>query len=576
VGLNPGTVSMAAHNGNITLGQAYLVAASQGNVSLLADQSIQIGRLMMSDANVTDLPTVNTPVRSSELSDETKLLANDLAYFNNHANSLLHANDFQTSLIVTKSGDVSGYDSGTPGLIYLPKATQIVAGQDVTRLNIALQNNRSSDISVIAAGRDVNTKNVVIAGPGELLVQAGRNVDLVYNDVSSIQATGSTGTSNGDFEFTPAYRANTLLPTTGSSISLLAGVGSGGKVQDYIDRYIAPAGAGPEVIEDDASALATYKEKTAAYLLAFMKKLTGNDSLTQSQAYTQFNDQSTAIKTVFVNRHLTTELINSAQNFAKTDSHQRGYDAIDTLYPTKYAGDILLFNSKISTNSGGSIDLIAPGGLINVGVPGQGGDDIGIITEKGGEIRAIADGDFSVNQSKVITQFGSDIAIWSTNGTIDAGRGSKTATSVPERIVQTDVYGNTRVEVRGVASGSGIRAQTYDPDGPSGPEKAPTQGNVYLTAPVVDAGEAGIQGIIQIVSPVVLNAGNIQAGSGSTGIPVAATTAIAGIGTTTNPDSVNAASQAVAQNVANSAASSALVKPVLPSIISVDVIGFGR
>jgi filamentous hemagglutinin len=575
--LNPGTVSMAAHNGSITLDKAYLVPASQGNVSLLADKSIRIDRLMMSDANLTDLPTVNTPMRSSDFNDDTtKLLANDLPYFNNHANSLLHANDLQSAFIVTKSGDISSYDSLVPGLIYLPKATQILAGQDVTRLNIALQNNRSSDISVIAAGRDVNTKNVVIAGPGELLVQAGRNVDLVYNDVSTIQAVGSTGTSNGDFEFTPAYRANTLLPTTGSSISLLAGVGAGGKVQDYIDRYIAPAGAGPEVIEDDASALATYKEKTAAYLLAFMKKLTGNNDLTQAQAYTQFNAQSTAIKTVFVNRHLTTELINSAQNFAKTDSHQRGYDALDTLYPTKYAGDILLFNSKISTNSGGSIDLIAPGGLINVGVPGQGGDDIGIITEKGGEIRAIADGDFSVNQSKVITQFGSDIAIWSTNGTIDAGRGSKTATSVPERIVQTDVYGNTRVEVRGVASGSGIRAQTYDPDGPNGPENAPTQGNVYLTAPIVDAGEAGIQGIIQIVSPVVLNAGNIQAGNGSTGIPVAASTAIAGIGTTTNPDSVNAASQAVAQNVANSAASSALVKPVLPSIISVDVIGFGR
>ncbi|PPD10725.1 filamentous haemagglutinin family protein [Methylophilus sp.] len=576
VSLNPGTLSMAAHNGSITLGQAYLVPSAQGNLSLLADQNIQVGRLLMSDANITDLPSVSNPVRSSFFNDELILLSNDQQFFNNHANSLLHANDFQSSLIVTKSGDISGYDSLVPGLISLPKATQIVAGQDVTRLNVALQNNRSSDISVVAAGRDVNTKNIVIAGPGELLVQAGRNVDLVYNDVSNIQATGSTGTSNGDFEFTPAYRPNTLLPTTGASISLLAGVGPGAKVQDYIDRYIAPTGAGPDVLEDDASGLASYKQKTAAYLLAFMKKLTGDETLTEAQAYTQFNQQSEAIKTVFVNRHLTTELINSAQNFAKTDSHQRGYDAIDTLYPTKYAGDILLFNSKISTNSGGSIDLIAPGGLINVGVPGQGGDDIGIITEKGGEIRAIADGDFSVNQSKVITQFGSDIAIWSTHGTIDAGRGSKTATSVPERIVQTDVYGNTLVEVRGVASGSGIRAQTYDPDGPNGPAQAPKQGNVYLTAPVVDAGEAGIEGVIQIVSPVILNAGNIQAGAGSTGIPAAATTAIAGIGTTTNPDSVNAATQAVAQNVANAAVNNAFSKPVLPSIISVDVIGIGR
>ncbi|KQT33937.1 filamentous haemagglutinin family protein [Methylophilus sp. Leaf414] len=579
MGLNPGTVNMAAHNGSITMGQAYLVPASKGNLSLLAEQTVSIDRLMMSDANISDLPNINRPEDSAFIGGFTidnSLLSNTLPYFNNHATSLLHANDFQTSFIVSKSGDVRSYDVAVPGLIYLPKATQIVAGQDVSNLNIGLQNNRTSDISVIAAGRDVNTKNVVIGGPGELLVQAGRNVDLIYTDVTTIQATGSTGTKQGDFQFTPASRANTLLPAAGSSISMLAGVGAGAKVQDYIERYIAPTGAGPDVLEENASALNSYKAKTAAYLLAFMKKLTGNDTLTEAEAFTQFNAQSNAVKTVFVNRHLTTELISSAQSFAKAGNHDRGNDALAALYPTKAAGDILLFNSKISTNSGGSIDLVAPGGLINVGVPGQGGDDIGIITEKGGEIRAIADGDFSVNQSKVITQFGSDIAIWSTNGTIDAGRGSKTATSVPERIVQTDVFGNTIVEVRGVASGSGIRAQTYDPDGPNGPQKAPTQGNVFLTAPVVDAGEAGIQGIIQIVAPVVLNAGNIQASAGSTGVPTTTTTAVAGLNTTTNPDSVNAAAQAVAQSVANSAVNNAFTKPVLPSIISVDVIGIGR
>ncbi|HEY0907345.1 MAG TPA: filamentous hemagglutinin family protein, partial [Methylophilus sp.] len=225
----------------------------------------------------------------------------------------------------------------------------------------------------------------------------------------------------------------------------------------------------------------------------------------------------------------------------------------------------------------GSIDMIAPGGLINVGVPGKGGNDIGIITEKGGEIRAIADGDFSVNQSKVITQFGSDIAIWSTHGTIDAGRGSKTATSIPERIVQTDAYGNTIVEVRGVASGSGIRAQTYDPDGPNGPLEAPKKGTVYLTAPVVDAGEAGIEaGDLFVVAPIVLNVGNIQVGGMSSGVPLAAASSLAGISTGLSPDAVNAAANSVAQNVANSAASSAMVKPVLPSIISVDVISIGR
>jgi hypothetical protein len=306
-----------------------------------------------------------------------------------------------------------------------------------------------------------------------------------------------------------------------------------------------------------------------------MRKLTGNPTLTDAQALSLFTNQSVEAKTIFANRHLTTELIGSARDFAKAGNHDRGTNAIATLFPTQNEGDILLFNSKVSTNSGGSVDLIAPGGLINVGVPGQGGD-IGIITEKGGEIRAIADGDFQVNQSKVITQFGSDIAIWSTNGTIDAGRGSKTATSIPERIVQTDAFGNTIIEVRGVAAGSGIRAQSYDPDGPNGPKTEPKKGNVYLTAPTVDAGEAGIEaGDILIVAPVVLNAANIQVQGASSGVPVAATSSLAGVSAGLSPDAVNSATQAVAQSVAQSASNS-FVKPKLPSIISVDVISIGQ
>ena len=176
----------------------------------------------------------------------------------------------------------------------------------------------------------------------------------------------------------------------------------------------------------------------------------------------------------------------------------------------------------------------------------------------------------------MITQFGSDIAIWSTTGTIDAGRGSKTATSVPQRIVQTDVDGNTIIEVRGVAAGSGIRAQTYDPDGPNGPQIAPAKGNIFLTAPRVDAGEAGIEaGDLFIVAPIVLNAANIQVSGSSSGVPVAATSSLAGVGAGLSPDSVNAATAAVAQSVAQSA-SQPFVKPVLPSIISVDVISIGN
>lgn len=594
--LTPGTLDMVAYNGALTLGEAWLMPAAQGNVTLLAEQDIGISRLLMSDANVTDIPNVQSPVFAGYFQNYNLLTQ----AFSNHANSLLHAADTTPAMIVSRNGSVLNVDAGVepitntvnPGpdeqgretatVIALPKMTTISAGQDISGLYIALQNNRSSDVSVLSAARDINTKNVVIAGPGNLLMEAGRNINLIFPDVTTVEATGNNGTANILFDGVFASRANTALPSTGSSIMMLAGQGTGAQVQAYIDRYIAPAGAGPAVLANNGTGLTSYHEKTALLLQQFMRQFSGNNGLNAADAYTLFMAQSDAVKTIFVNRHLSSELVNSALGFAKAGNHDRGYNALDTLYPTKHAGDILLFNSKISTNSGGSIDLIAPGGLINVGVPGRGGDDIGIITEKLGQIRAIADGDFSVNQSKVITQLGSDsgesdIAIWSTHGTIDAGRGSKTATSVPQRIVQTDVYGNTLVEVRGVATGSGIRAQSYDLDGPNGPLLEPKKGTVYLTAPRVDAGEAGIEaGDLVVVAPIVLNVGNIQVQGASSGVPVAAGATMAGVTAGVSPDAVNAAAAGVAQNAASAAANSSTTKPVLPSIISVDVIGIGR
>ena len=490
-----------------------------------------------------------------------------------HSQDLLHGNDLQPALIVAKEGDV--FANTANAIVSIPKVTKMVAGGDITDLNIALQNNRASDISVIKAGRDVNTQNITIAGPGELLVQAGRNVDLIYPNVTTINSTGNSGSTNPIFGNTFASRANTALSSEGASITLQAGLGQGAAVQAFINQYVLPTGAGPATLADDAERLAAYRKATAESVTDFMRKRTGDNTLTEQDALTQFAALDLEAKTVFANRHLTSELIGSATDFAKAGNHARGENAIASLFPTLNNGDILLFNSKVSTNSGGSIDMIAPGGLINVGVPGRGGD-IGIITEKGGAIRAVADGDFQVNQSKVITQFGSDIAIWSTNGTIDAGRGSKTATSVPERIVQTDAFGNTIIEVRGVAAGSGIRAQSYDPDGPNGPREAPLKGNVFLTAPTVDAGEAGIEaGDLQIVAPVVLNAANIQVQGAASGVPVAATAGIAGVGAGLSPDAVNSATQSVVQSVAQSANNS-FVKPTLPSIISVDVISIGN
>lgn len=564
----PATVEVAAHQGDVNLGSFTLLPASNGNLNVLAANDIGLGNVSMSDADPASLPNVNDPI--SRFGGFTNTIFNQLL---THSQDLLHKNDTQPSLIVANTGDV--FSNIPNAIVSIPQATKFVAGNDVTGLNIALQNNRATDVSVIKAGRDVNTQNITVAGPGEVLLQAGRNIDLTYPNITTITTTGNARSTNPIFGNTFASRANPALPTDGASITLQAGLGQGAAVQAYINQYILPTGGGPVTLADDAKRLAEYRKSTAEAVTAYMQKRNGDNALSDDEALTQFNNLDLEAKTIFVNRHLTSELIGSARDFAEAGNHARGEAAIATLFPTLNTGDILLFNSKVSTNSGGSIDMLAPGGFINVGVPGRGGD-IGIITEKGGAIRAIADGDFQVNQSKVITQFGSDIAVWSTKGTIDAGRGSKTATSVPERIVQTDAFGNTIIEVRGVAAGSGIRAQSYDPDGPNGPLKEPLKGNVFLTAPTVDAGEAGIEaGDLLIVAPVVLNAANIQVQGASSGVPVAATTAIAGVGAGLSPDAVNSATQSVVNSVAQSANNS-FVKPTLPSIISVDVIGIGN
>ena len=74
---------------------------------------------------------------------------------------------------------------------------------------------------------------------------------------------------------------------------------------------------------------------------------------------------------------------------------------------------------------------------------------------------------------------------------------------------------------------------------------------------------------------MVLNAANIQVQGTSSGVPIAATANLAVVGAGLSPDAVNSATAAVAQSVAQSASQS-FIKPVLPSIINVEVIGIGQ
>jgi multidrug efflux pump subunit AcrA (membrane-fusion protein) len=99
----------------------------------------------------------------------------------------------------------------------------------------------------------------------------------------------------------------------------------------------------------------------------------------------------------------------------------------------------------------------------------------------------------------VFTLGGGDITMVSQYGNIDAGRGSKTASSAPPPLLTTDEKtGNTKIDISGSISGSGIATlKTSD--------KQPAS-DVVALAPrgIFDAGDAGVRstGKVQIEAAV--------------------------------------------------------------------------
>jgi hypothetical protein len=260
--------------------------------------------------------------------------------------------------------------------------------------------------------------------------------------------------------------------------------------------------------------------------------------------------------------------------------------AVDALFASAQVGkgDINSYLTSVQSNAGAPINLLAPGGNITVGLTTSDPNKVGLVTNAGGAINSYLSGDFDINRGKVITAQGGDITIYTSEGSIDAGRGAKTAvtTPPPTRVAVIDpntgnVTGYTYTLPAAVA-GSGIQTATSKPGGPN--SVAPKAGSINLFAPAgtINAGEAGITsaGNIFISALTVLNASNISASGTSTGVPqvavgsVAAT--LASSGATTSTDT-SKDTQIAAQAAA--AAAQAAAAAFKPNILTVEVLGFG-
>ena len=558
--LAPATVRASSLRGNVVVSNSLVLApAAHGQLELLADGSLLTpnvqSRIRLTDTDQQLIPSVGRPFEN--LVGFSDALLSDVPGIG-HGDTPLHVGDRERVRIITRHGDI-GSTSGNRLEITLAKKALIEAGRDIINLSYTGQHANAPeliragtlnvDVTEIHAGRDVlfstlrdaegvlqvNQARFEFNGPGEFDVLAGRDVDL--------------GTSDG--LLTAGRLRNPALAPGDAALTVMAGLASApnydGFVKVYDQQLQTLLGPGPGQLADRFRALSNASQRHY-------------------------------ITDVFLNE-ITSSGVAASQPGKTASDYSRGFKAIATLFPSKNGrGDIISLLSRISTLDGGDLDLLAPYGQVNAGAAVVTGlaktpDQLGIVIQRAGNLSAFASGDFLVNSSRVFALDGGSILIWSSRGNIDAGRGAKSALSIPPPVVSFDALGNVITEFPPAVAGSGIQAAV------STAGRAP--GNVFLFAPagVVDAGDAGIAsaGNLTIAATAVLGADNISVGGVSTGVPsatVAVPVGLAGASAAAGSAS-SAAAEAAADPFKDKDAAVKDLGKSLVSVISVEFLGFG-
>ncbi|EPS7393861.1 TPA: filamentous hemagglutinin family protein, partial [Pseudomonas aeruginosa] len=343
-------------------------------------------------------------------------------------------------------------------------------------------NTSATDVSLVQAGRDILYGNFNVAGPGSLEISAGRN--LLMNDEVAVTSLGAVAA--GDTR-------------SGASIVLQAGA-SQADYSGFLRRYLELdnlAQAGTPLAEQPGKVVRTYENELIEWLSG--RYGFSGDAL---QAREFLAGLPAEQQRIFAREVYFAELKAGGREYnevggIRQGSYLRGRNAIAALFPERdpagnpisYEGDIVMYGGAgVHTDFGGDIQLLTPGGQQVFGIEGEAPPSTaGVVTQGVGNIRSYALGSILLGQSRVMTTFGGDIQIWSAEGDINAGRGSKTTVvyTPPRRIY--DAWGNVSLSPQVPSTGAGIA--TLNPI----PEVAP--GDIDLIAPLgtIDAGEAGIR-----------------------------------------------------------------------------------
>jgi filamentous hemagglutinin len=487
---------------NLSIGGtgAILFPSATGQLTIFAGQDIDANgsTVAMADSFPSAISTAASPLTT--INPTAGYSIGGLSEFQ----GAVHTTDPNPALI-TAGRDINDLE------LDIPKAADISAGRDILNLVYEGQNDTPTSTTLITAGRDLyynsttfESNGIAVGGEGSLDVFAGRNVNL-----------GLSGgiTTVGDLE-------NANLPSAqGADLTLAVGYGSqGADYSSFVNTIVGGSSA-------DAG---TYQSQ----LITLVESETGDKKLTFKQALPLFRELSQSEQEAFVYKAFFNELLLSGRAYNANNSvgFVQGYAAINALYPgststeaNPYGGNLNLIQSQIYTLSGGNISILVPGGDIDVGVaytpPGffqKPASQLGIVAEGPGNVDIYALGNVNVNASRIFTLGGGNILIWSDQGSIDAGNGSKSSLSVPPPVILINADGSISLDYgASLAAGSGIRTIQTDPSVPPG--------DVDLDAPVgtVDAGDAGIgaSGNINIAAAHVIGALNINFGGTASGVP---------------------------------------------------------
>lgn len=540
-----------------------------------------------------------------------------------------NANNKNTALLEAKTGDLYATNSA---VVDLPIQTVVKAGMDIENLTLHVTHNDVSDVTSISAGRDIhypnvpgesdNQRKIELAGPGSLLVSAGRNIDLGTS--AGIKTTGDT-------------RMNSL-PDFGADLYVLTGVGADGPdysgfMADYFsgmdpatsDRrdllaFIAAVFESANLTVNEI-AQATNREFSPEFIAGLpdknvsQTKLEGlpdidkgpgtdkegdvdlvnlvnvNAVVSPTDSQKLFMSLSTADQWKVVTRLMNTVpergkqllVVDALRYEVKLGGMQSSVDDVDsdrdgiarslaalgTLFAEGSTGNLNMTASVIKTEDGGDLSIVVPAGDIDVGLPvadeiAKPSSELGILAARAGEVSVISDGNININRSRIFALDGGDMLLWSSYGDIDAGRGAKTALTIDSPRIVLDPDGNPQLEFPAAVSGSGIQSANSTRE----------RGSSYIFAPngVIDAGDAGIRssGDLLVLGEVV-NADNINVGGVSIGVPTAtpAPPSLGGAG-----DVLKGATDSVLDSVTESAEDGGAGADQV-AFLTVEIIGLG-